>query len=83
MASENNRWIGEGCLGKDPQYRTGQNKRLSVVAVKAGELVKYDPFDEEIIVHAIEDPDEREQAEKLDPETGEVIEPTTEPVLMA
>lgn len=45
--------------------RSGQYKRLNVVAVKAGELVKYDPFDEEIIVHAIEDPDEREQAETI------------------
>lgn len=45
--------------------RSGQYKRLNVVAVKAGELIKYDPFDEEIVVHAIEDPDEREHAETI------------------
>ncbi|MCH3961007.1 MAG: single-stranded DNA-binding protein [Solobacterium sp.] len=26
MGSQNNRWIGEGRLGKDPQYRSGQGK---------------------------------------------------------
>jgi len=42
--------------------RSGQYKRLNVVAVKSGELVKFDPFNEDIEVNAIEDPDAREKA---------------------
>lgn len=45
--------------------RSGQYKHLNVVSVKAGELESYDPFNEEIVVHAIEDPDKREKAETV------------------
>ena len=42
--------------------RSGQYKRLNVVSVKDGELLKYNPFDEEIEVSPIQDEREREQA---------------------
>ena len=42
--------------------RSGQYKRLNVVSVKEGELIKYDPFNEEIEVSPIQDEREREQA---------------------
>lgn len=40
--------------------RSGQYKKLNVLPVKQGELIKYNPFDEEIEVSPIEDPDTRE-----------------------
>lgn len=43
--------------------RSGMYKKLNVQAVKEGELVKYDPFNEEIEIKLIENPDEREKAE--------------------
>lgn len=43
--------------------RSGMYKKLNVQAVKEGELIKYDPFDEEIEIKLIENPDEREKAE--------------------
>lgn len=43
--------------------RSGQYKKLNVQAVKEGELIKYDPFNEEIEIKLIENPDEREKAE--------------------
>lgn len=42
--------------------RSGQYKRLNVVSVKEGELINYDPFNEEIEVSPIQDEREREQA---------------------
>lgn len=42
--------------------RSGQYKRLNVVSVKEGELIKYDPFNEEIEVSPIQGEREREQA---------------------
>lgn len=45
--------------------RSGQYKRLNVVAVKEGELIKFDPFNEEIDVRPIEDPDAREKAQTI------------------
>lgn len=42
--------------------RSGQYKRLNVVSVKEGELLKYNPFDEEIEVKPIENERQREQA---------------------
>lgn len=42
--------------------RSGQYKRLNVIAIKEGELVKYDALNEEIEVNLIEDEDEREKA---------------------
>lgn len=41
--------------------RSGQYKRLNVLAIKEGELVKYDPLNEEIEVNLIEDETIREQ----------------------
>ena len=42
--------------------RSGQYKKLNVLAIKEGELVKYDPLNEEIEVNLIEDEEEREKA---------------------
>lgn len=41
--------------------RSGQYKKLNVVAIKEGELVRYDPLNEEIEVNLIEDEAVREQ----------------------
>ena len=40
--------------------RSGQYKKLNVLAIKEGELVKYDPLNEEIVVNLIEDEEARE-----------------------
>ena len=40
--------------------RSGQYKKLNVLAIKKGELIRYDPLNEEIEVHLIEDENERE-----------------------
>ena len=45
--------------------RSGQYKKLNVEAVKDGELIKFDPFNEEIEVQLIEDPEERENTETI------------------
>ena len=45
--------------------RSGQYKKLSVLAIKKGELIKYDPLNEEIEVNLIEDEEERENAETI------------------
>ena len=45
--------------------RSGYYKKLNVVAIKAGELVKYDPMTEEIEVRLIEDDEAREAAETI------------------
>lgn len=45
--------------------RSGQYKKLNVVAIKEGELVHFDPLTEEIEVNLIEDEDERENAETI------------------
>jgi recombination protein RecT len=45
--------------------RSGQYKKLNVLAIKEGELVKYDPLDEEIEINLIEDFNEREKAETI------------------
>ena len=42
--------------------RSGQYKKLNVLSIKEGELVRFDPLNEEIEVHLIEDEDEREAA---------------------
>ena len=46
--------------------RSGYYRKLNVLALKEGELVKYDPLNEEIVVNLIEDEDAREAA----PTTG-------------
>lgn len=45
--------------------RSGQYKRINVVSVKEGELINYDPFNEEIEVTPIQDEREREKAETI------------------
>lgn len=41
--------------------RSGEYKRINAMAVKEGELVSYNPFDDEIDLHYIEDEAEREK----------------------
>lgn len=45
--------------------RSGQYKKLNVLAIKEGELVKYDPLNEEIEVKLIEDEEARESAKTI------------------
>ncbi len=45
--------------------RSGQYKKLNVLAIKKGELVKYDPLNEIIEVNLIEDDEIREQTETV------------------
>ena len=45
--------------------RSGQYKKLNVRAIKEGELVKFDPLNEEIEVKLIEDEEQREVAETI------------------
>lgn len=45
--------------------RSGQYKKLNVLAIKEGELIKYDPLEEEIQVNLIEDELERENAKTI------------------
>ena len=45
--------------------RSGQYKKLNVLAIKEGELIHYDPLNEEIEVSLIEDEEEREKAETV------------------
>lgn len=45
--------------------RSGQYRKLNVLAIKEGELISYDPLNEEIEVRLIEDEVERENAETV------------------
>lgn len=45
--------------------RSGYYKKINVLAIKEGELVNYNPLDEELEVNLIEDEYEREQAETI------------------
>lgn len=45
--------------------RSGYYKKLNVIAIKEGELVRFDPLNEEIEVNLIEDEEEREKAETI------------------
>lgn len=42
--------------------RSGQYKKLNVLGIKEGELIRFDPLNEEIVVKLIEDEEAREQA---------------------
>lgn len=42
--------------------RSGQYKKLNVLAIKEGELIRFDPLNEEIEVRLIDDEEERENA---------------------
>ena len=45
--------------------RSGYYKKLNVIAIKKGELISFDPLNEEIEVKLIEDEEERETAETI------------------
>lgn len=45
--------------------RSGQFRKLNAMAVKEGELVRFDPIEEEIEIHLIEDEGQREAAETI------------------
>ena len=45
--------------------RSGNYKKINVLAIKQGELISYNPLDEEIEVNLIEDDEAREQAETV------------------
>jgi recombination protein RecT len=45
--------------------RSGYYKKLNVLAIKEGELIRFDPINEEIEVRLIEDDEAREQAETI------------------
>lgn len=45
--------------------RSGQYKKINVVAIKEGELVRFDPLNEEIEVNLIQDEEERENANTI------------------
>lgn len=45
--------------------RSGQYKKLNVMAIKAGELIAFNPLDEEIEINLIKDFNERETAETI------------------
>ena len=45
--------------------RSGQYKKLNVLAIKEGELINYDPLNEEIEVKLIEDETKREKAKTI------------------
>ena len=45
--------------------RSGQYKKLNVLAIKEGELIKFDPLNEEIQVNLIADEEEREKAKTI------------------
>lgn len=51
----------KGCI--QLALRSGQYRKLNVLAIKEGELISYDPLNEEIEVRLIEDEAERENAE--------------------
>ena len=45
--------------------RSGQYKKLNVLSIKEGELIRFDPLNEEIEVKLIDDEAEREQAQTI------------------
>lgn len=45
--------------------RSGYYKKINVIAIKAGELVHYDPLNEELEVNLIQDDEARESAETI------------------
>lgn len=45
--------------------RSGQYKKLNVLSIKEGELIKYDPLNEEIEVQLIDDEEKRENAKTI------------------
>lgn len=66
---KNNRTVAQFQIGYKGYIqlaiRSGYYKKLNVVAIKEGELVSYDPLNEEIEVNLIDDDLEREKAETI------------------
>lgn len=64
--NKNNRTVATFQLGYKGYIqlaiRSGQYKKLNVLAIKEGELIKYDPLNEEIEVNLMEDEELRENA---------------------
>lgn len=67
--NRNNRKVAQFQLGYKGYVqlaiRSGYYKKLNVVAIKEGELINYNPLDEEIEVNLIEDEEEREKAKTI------------------
>ena len=67
--NKNNRMVATFVLGYKGYIqlaaRSGQYKRINVVSIKKGELIKYDPIMEELSVKPIEDYTERESAKTI------------------
>lgn len=61
---KNNRKVAQFLLGYKGfvtlAIRSGNYKKINVLAIKEGELIKFDPLDEDIEVKLIEDEEERE-----------------------
>lgn len=66
---KNNRTVAQFQLGYKGYIqlaiRSGQYKKLNVLPIKEGELIRFDPLDEEIEVQLIEDEVERENASTI------------------
>lgn len=66
---KNNRTVATFILGYKGYIqlaiRSGQYKKLNVIAIKKGELIKYDPLNEEIEVNLMIDETAREAAETI------------------
>lgn len=64
--NKNNRTVAQFQLGYKGYIqlaiRSGQYKKINVLAIKDGELVRYDPLSEDIEVNLIEDEEQREKA---------------------
>lgn len=67
--SKNNRKVAQFQIGYKGYIqlaiRSGQYKKINVIAIKKGELVHYDPLNEEIEVNLIQDEEERNNAETI------------------
>ena len=67
--SKNNRKVATFVLGAKGYIqlalRSGQYRKLNVIEIKKGELIKYDPLNEDIEVNLIEDEVQRDAAETI------------------
>lgn len=67
--NKNNRMVAQFQLGYKGYIqlaiRSGQYKKLNVLDIKEGELISFNPLEEEIVVNLIQDEEEREQAKTI------------------